>query len=90
MGITQRFTDHPNSVDESYLEHMRVALHFARELAGASLQAAVHAFLPWCCSSSASARVKELHGEMTTGARGAKAAVQADSVDLVPLAATGS
>lgn len=73
MGIKQRFTDHPDSVGESYREHMRVAFHFSRELAGASLQAAVHAVLPWMCCTSASARVKQLHTEMTTGARAAQA-----------------
>lgn len=70
MGLSQRFTDHPSSVDESYGEHLRVALHFSKELAGASVRAAVHAFLPWMCCSSASSRVKQLHEEMTSGARG--------------------
>lgn len=88
MGITQRFTEHPSSVDESYGEHFRVALHFSRELAGASLQAALHAFFPWMCCSSASSRIKQLNAEMTSGARGAR------DDDLaagpVPLAAGGS
>lgn len=87
MGIKQRFTDHPSSVDESYTEHLKIALHFSRELAGASVQAAVHAVFPWVCCSSASGRIKQLHAEMTSGARG-RAVDQGDLA--VPLAATGS
>lgn len=71
MGLRQRFTDHPNSVDETYGEHLRVALHFSRELAAASAKAAVHAFLPWLCCRSASQSVARLNDEMTSGARGA-------------------
>ena len=72
MGIKQRFTEHPNSVDETYGEHLRVALHFSRELAAASVQAAVHAFLPFLYRTSASTKVKQLHTEMTTGNRAAR------------------
>ena len=83
MGIKQHFTDHPSSVDETYGEHFRVALHFSRELAAASIQAAIHAIFPFLCTSSASARVKQLHREMTSGAR-------ADRPDLVPVSQTAA
>lgn len=78
MGLTQRFTDHPGSVDETYGEHFRVALRFSGQLAGASAKAAVHAFLPWLCCTSASRKVAQLNHEMTSGAR---AAVVGDAVD---------
>jgi hypothetical protein len=63
------FTDHPASVDETYVEHFRVATHYSRELAGASLKALVHAFVPGMCCTSASEKIKQLHAEVTTGHR---------------------
>ena len=70
MGITNRFTDHPAQVGETYFEHQKVALHYSRQLFVASMQAAVHSVLPWCCRTSASERIHRLHGEITAGARG--------------------
>ena len=78
MGLTLRFTDHPRSVDETYGEHFLVALRFSGHLAIASMKAAVHAFLPWLCCTSASRKVAELNREMTSGAR---AAVAGDAAD---------
>ncbi len=71
MGITRRFNEHPSSVDETYGEHMKVAMHFSGQLALASIKAAVHALLPWMCCTSASRKVAELNHEMTSGARAA-------------------
>ncbi|MEM7273181.1 MAG: DUF6356 family protein [Actinomycetota bacterium] len=63
------FLDHPASVDETYLEHFAVATHYARELAGASAKAMVHAIIPGLCCTSASDKIKELNSEVTTGHR---------------------
>lgn len=70
MGIRTRFTDHPAQVGETYLEHRRVAMHYSRHLFVASVQAAVHSVLPWCCRTSASERITQLHGEIVAGGRG--------------------
>ncbi|MEM7338023.1 MAG: DUF6356 family protein [Actinomycetota bacterium] len=69
MGIFTKFTEHPNSVDETYVEHMGVAFGFAWDLAKASGQAAVHAVFPFMCCSSASSRVNQIQARMTSGAR---------------------
>lgn len=69
LSFRKAFTDHPASVNETYFEHFRVASHYSRELAGASLKALVHAFVPGLCCTSASEKIKELHGEVTTGTR---------------------
>ena len=74
MGIRRVFTDHPASVGETYTQHMRVATHFAKELTLAAGAAAMHAIVPSMCCTSASDRIKRLHTEMTTGARGEAAA----------------
>jgi hypothetical protein len=71
MGISQKFTEHPNSVDETYFEHMRAAAGFSRQLLRAAWCCGVHAVFPWRHCSTGSATVKELHAQMTAGARGA-------------------
>ena len=70
MGLRQRFIDHPASVDETYLEHFKVATHFARELFGAAVACSIHAVLPWLHEKTASTRVRALCDEMNSGRRG--------------------
>ena len=70
MIIRRAFFEHPASVEESYLEHARVASHFGRTLAKASVKAFVHAIVPGMCATSASDTIKSLHAELMTGARG--------------------
>ena len=69
MDIRGKFTEHPHSVDESYFEHMRVAASFSRQLAQAAFCCGVHAVFPWMHCSTGSSKVKELHAQMTAGAR---------------------
>ena len=69
MGIRRYFTEHPASVGESYGEHFRVAVHFARELTAAAAACTVHAVVPSLCTTSASTRIRRLHDQMTSGAR---------------------
>ena len=69
MDIRGKFTEHPNSVDETYFEHMKVAAHFSKELFGAAMCCAIHAVFPWRHCTTGSSKVKELHAEMTAGAR---------------------
>lgn len=70
MGIKQKFTEHPESVDETYFEHMLVAASFSAQLLRAAWCCGVHAIMPWRHCSTGSAAVKELHAQMTAGARG--------------------
>ena len=64
MALKQFFTEHPESVGESYLEHMNVALSFAVPLLAAGLAALIHAFLPFLFLTTASRKVKQLHARM--------------------------
>ncbi len=64
MSLKRLFTEHPEAVGESYVEHMRVALSFSGPLLVAGLAALVHAFLPFLCTSTASTTVKRLHARM--------------------------
>lgn len=45
-SLVALFTQHPQSVDETYFEHMRFAASFAGWLALAACTAFVHAILP--------------------------------------------
>lgn len=65
MSLKRLFTEHPSMVGETYGEHMRTALSFARPLAWASGAALVHAFLPFLCTTTASDTVKGLYARMT-------------------------
>ena len=65
MTIKRLFTDHPAMVGETYGEHMHTALSFAGPLAKAAAAALVHAFLPFCCTTTASETVKGLYARMT-------------------------
>lgn len=52
--IARLFTDHPQSVDESYLEHSAFAARFSGWLFLAAFAAAVHAVLPFLFEKTAS------------------------------------
>ena len=58
------FQDHPASVDETYLGHMRFALGFAGALFLAGGAALVHAFVPPLFETTASRRIKALHARI--------------------------
>ncbi|SFF82698.1 hypothetical protein SAMN05518801_10233 [Novosphingobium sp. CF614] len=63
------FTEHPESVDETYFEHMGVALTFGRAMFGAALACIVHAFLPFLFERTGSQCVTRLHDRMVTHRR---------------------
>jgi hypothetical protein len=69
MRVKRLFSEHPESVGESYFEHMGVALSFAGPLLTAGLAALVHAVLPFLCVTTASGTVKQLHARMVNRRR---------------------
>ena len=62
--VTRLFTEHPQSVDETYFEHMRFAAGFSGRLFLASCAAFVHAFLPFLFEKTASGMIKTMHHRM--------------------------
>lgn len=66
MDLKRLFTEHPDSVGETYFEHMRVALSFAGPLSIAAVTAFIHAFLPFLFVTTASSTVKRLYLRMTS------------------------
>ena len=62
--IRRLFTEHPASVNETYLEHLCAAMSFATAMAVATLACLVHAFLPFLCVTTGSRKISELHDRM--------------------------
>jgi Family of unknown function (DUF6356) len=82
--IRRLFLAHPESVGESYFEHLRVAGAFGLTMIFGGLKALVHAVLPTMCETSGSDTVRRLHNIMVEK-RGAKrdATVEMLSVEWV-------
>jgi len=55
------FKQHPESVDETYVEHAVFALRFAIKLAAASGAALIHAIIPILFKKTASRIVADLY-----------------------------
>jgi len=58
------FAAHPRSVNETYLQHQRVALSFAVPLLGAGLAALVHALVPGLCQKTAGDAIRRLNARL--------------------------
>ncbi len=58
------FTDHPASVGESYVEHLRAGLGTAAKLVAAAGACVVHAVVPGLCRTTASTAILRLHAEV--------------------------
>jgi len=55
------FVQHPQTVDETYFEHMRFAGWFALKLLTAGLAALVHAIVPALFEHTAGNIIRQLH-----------------------------
>ncbi len=62
--LKQLFTEHPASVNETYLEHTGVALSFSLYLLLGALAGLVHAFLPFLCVKTGSNIITKLNDRM--------------------------
>ena len=58
------FNQHPESVNESYLEHMTVALSFFMQFSYPAFAALVHAFLPFLFVKTGSKIITDLNQRM--------------------------
>ncbi len=62
--VARYFTEHPQSVDETYFEHLRFAGSFSAKLFAAGLAALVHALLPFLFEKTASNLINAMHARM--------------------------
>ncbi len=64
MKLATLFTEHPNSINESYCQHLFKASHFSLSMFVTAFACLVHAFLPFCFVDSASKNVTALYKAM--------------------------
>jgi hypothetical protein len=60
------FTDHPESVGETYLEHLHSASWFAMTMFAGGVVCLLHAIFPFAFQKGGSARIKLLYDRMVT------------------------
>ncbi len=65
-NLKAMFTEHPNSVNETYLEHMHMSSSFGFWLFLAMMCAFIHALLPFAFEKTASGIINRLYGRMVT------------------------
>ncbi|MEM8979442.1 MAG: DUF6356 family protein [Pseudomonadota bacterium] len=59
--VSSLFFEHPAAVNETYFEHMGVALRIAGVLFVAGLAAGIHALIPGLCKTTARRKIIALH-----------------------------
>ncbi len=59
------FVNHPQSVDETYFEHMRFAGWFATRLLMAGAAAVIHAIIPCLFEKTAGRMIGEMHARLS-------------------------
>lgn len=68
--IDRYFREHPRSIDETYLQHLRAASWFAATMMVAGLACFVHALIPHLFQKTGSAAIERLHNRMVVNRRG--------------------
>lgn len=76
------FTEHPESVGETYFEHMRMSFSFGTKMLFASIGCFLHAIFPFLCVRTGSSAVSRLHHDMVT--HRSKLDVKQDNRDTRP------
>jgi hypothetical protein len=68
------FLDHPESVGETYFEHMGVASRFGLRMIAGGLGCTIHALLPFLFKTRGSDTVQALNAELVAKRNAARAA----------------
>jgi hypothetical protein len=66
MFFAKLFTAHPQSVGETYSEHLATACAFGARMIAAGTACMLHGFLPFLFVKTGSTTVRHLHDEMIT------------------------
>ena len=64
--MLRRFTDHPATVNETYLQHLATAFGFGARMVVGGVACMVHGVLPWLCLTRGSDTIRLLHHRMVT------------------------
>ena len=62
----KKFTEHPNSVGETYFEHMASAASFSARMFMGAICCLLHAIFPFICERTGSGIISDLHDRMVT------------------------
>ncbi len=68
-AFNRLFTDHPESVNESYWQHLATATGFGLRMIGGGILCLVHALIPGAFCTSGSDMICDLHERMVTNRR---------------------
>lgn len=60
------FTEHPNSVGETYFQHMRMSFRFGGRMLLASIGCFLHGLFPFLCVKTGSKAIIDLNHHMVT------------------------
>ncbi len=64
--MLRHFRDHPESVGESYLEHMGQAFSFGSAMVLSGIACLLHGFFPFLFVTTGSSTIRALHTRMVT------------------------
>src|SRR5205085_9794384 len=64
--MLKAFTQHPQTVGESYFEHLGSAWGFASSMAVGAIACLLHGLFPFAFQSAGSRRIRDLHDRMVT------------------------
>lgn len=64
--LKKLFTDHPKSVNETYMQHFFTSMRFSMKLFKAAIACFIHALVPGLCIKTGSKAITELHVKMVT------------------------
>tara|TARA_B100001250_G_C19744920_1_gene764818 strand:- start:813 stop:1067 length:255 start_codon:yes stop_codon:yes gene_type:complete len=64
MRLTEKFTNHPESVGQTYFEHFKFAVKVSTSLFKAFSACLIHAVYPPLHKNTASATIAELHNRI--------------------------
>jgi hypothetical protein len=85
MDLHRLFTEHPQSVGETYAEHMVRASWFGGRMVLAGLACMVHALFPFVFVRTGSQAIEELNARMLATRRAAGPQQPAITVERLPL-----
>ena len=85
MDLHRLFTEHPQSVGETYAEHMARAACFGGRMVVAGLACMVHALLPFVFVRTGSQAIEELNARMLATRRTAGSRPPVVNVERLPL-----
>jgi len=68
-GLKRLFCEHPESVNETYFQHLMFAIGFGLRMVWAGLACIIHGIFPFLCVRTGSDCIRELHTHLAATGR---------------------